>query len=96
MTKSFKVPKLHWLTAKKKTLSYLEQTFTNAQIERMIDLACRRLKDNYMQDRPENMDDRKLWFELFYKNCAGYKYESWNHFKSMDNYNIYFGRRCRF
>lgn len=74
MTKSFKVP---INTAKKKTLSYLEQTFTNAQIERMIDLACRRLKDNYMQNPPEDMNERKLWFELFYKNCAGYEDESW-------------------
>ena len=54
---------------------YIEDTFTNAQIERILDLACRRLKDNYGQESPKNQDDKKIWFELFYKNCAGYNGE---------------------
>ena len=54
---------------------YIEDTFTNAQIERILDLACRRLKDNYGQESPKNQDDKKIWFELFYKNCSGYNGE---------------------
>ena len=63
------------LSAKKKTLKYIEDTFTNAQIERILDLACRRLKDNYSQEAPTDKDEKKLWFELFYKWCAGYNGE---------------------
>ena len=59
-------------TAKKKALKYIEDTFTHEQIDRILDLACRRLKDNYGQEAPIDKNEKKLWFELFYKWCAGY------------------------
>ena len=59
---------------KKTTLQYLEKTFTAVQLERILDLACRRLKEDY-SNAPEDKTDGKLWFELFYQHCAGYKGE---------------------
>ena len=61
-------------SAKQKPLDYIKNTFTHSQIERILDLTCRRLKENY-DTPPEDKDDRKIWFELFYQNCAGYNGE---------------------
>jgi len=60
---------------KKKNLEYIEKTFTNREIVRILDLACRRIKENYSNTVPEYKIDKKIWFELFYQNCAGYNGE---------------------
>lgn len=65
---------------KKKNMEYIEKTFTNSQIERILDLACRRIKENYdTRNPPNDKDDGKIWFELFYQHSLGYNDEkSWN------------------
>ena len=57
---------------KKKAVKYIDDNFTHEQIDRILDLACRRLIDNYGQEAPIDKNEKILWFELFYKWCAGY------------------------
>ena len=60
---------------KKKNLEYIEKTFTNREIVRILELACRRIKENYPNTVPEYKIDKKIWFELFYQKRAGYNGE---------------------